>query len=161
MRWAWLAIVCAAALVGCAKSAVMPINGNTIQLTTGAAPVCGAVGAQKVAARQAAVETIRRGFDKFVILDGAYQNSVGVVGYTPVVAQTNGTAYATGYGNYAGQSTTTYSGGNPIIAGSHNQALVVKMFKDGDPAGANAVSARQQLGPDWKKAIEADATTCF
>ena len=139
----------------------MPINGDTIQLTAGAAPVCGAVGARRVAARQAAVETIRRGFDKFVILDGAYQNSVGVIGYTPVVAQTNGTAYATGYGGYAGQSTTTYSGGNPIIAGSHNQALVVKMFKDGDPAGANGVSARQQLGPDWKKAIESDVATCF
>ena len=161
MRWVWVAIALAIELGGCAKSAVMPINGNTIQLTAGAAPICGAVGAQKVAAHQAAVETIRRGFDKFLIVDGAYQNNVGVVGYTPVIAQTNGSAYATGNGYYSGQATTTYSGGHPIVAGTHNQALIVKMFKDGDPAGTNAVPARQQLGPDWKKAIETDAATCF
>ena len=84
-------------------------------------------------------------------------------------AQTTGTATATatatGYGNTAfasGQSTTTYSGGQPIIAGTHDQGLVVKMFKDGDPAGANALSAREQLGPKWGEAVkESSSGTCF
>jgi len=47
-----------------------------------------------VAAKQAAAETIRRGYDKFVVLGCGYQNDVRVVGYTPVVANTTG--YTTG-----------------------------------------------------------------
>jgi len=37
------------------------------------------------------------------------------------------------------------------IAGSHDQGLIVKMFKDGDPKGANAISARATLGPKWQE----------
>ncbi len=136
-----------------------------MRITTSAAPVCGSTGAQNVAFRRAAVETINRGYDRFVILGGEAQNNVGVVGYTPVQAYTTGSATATGYGNTAfahGQSTTTYSGGQPIIAGSHDQGLIVKMFKDGDPAGKNALSAREQLGPKWQEAVKESATTaCF
>jgi hypothetical protein len=37
----------------------------------------------------------------------------------------------------------------------------VKMFKDGDPKGANAVSARTTLGPKWQEADqESPARTC-
>lgn len=157
LAYGFLIGICVA---GCARSSVIPMSVDTFQITTGAAPVCGMVGAQSVAARQAAVETIRRGYDKFVIMNGGYQNNVGVVGYTPVTAQTNGSASV--YGNTAyGSSNTTYSGGQPIIAGSHNQALVVKMFRDADPAGANAIPARAQLGPKWQEAIQTDASTCL
>ena len=155
----------AVALGGCAQSATMPLSADTMRITTSAAPVCGSTGAQNAAFRRAAVETINRGYDKFVILGGEAQNNVGVVGYTPVQANTTGSATATGYGNMAvahGQSTTTYSGGQPIIAGSHDQGLIVKMFKDGDPAGQNALSAREQLGPKWQDAVrESGSTTCF
>ena len=127
-------------------------------------PVCGRAGAQNVAARRAAIETINRGYDKFLILGAAAENNVRVVGHTPVQAHTVGTATATGYGNMvtaSGQSTTTYTGGNPIVGGSHDQGLVVKMFKDADPKGANAISARATLGPKWQEAIkESAATTC-
>jgi hypothetical protein len=58
-------------------------------------------------------------------------------------------------------ATTTYSGGYPIVAGTHDQGLVVKMFKDDDPRGGNAISARGMLGPKWQEAIkEGAATTC-
>ena len=109
-------------------------------------------------------ETINRGYDKFLILGAAAENNVRVVGHTPVQAHTVGTATATGYGNMVtatGSSTTTYTGGNPIIAGSHDQGLIVKMFKDGDSQGAKAISARATLGPKWQEAIkESAATTC-
>ena len=49
--------------------------------------------------------------------------------------------------------------GYPIIGGKHNQALVVRMFKDGDPRGANAISARGTLGRDWQEAVKEGATT--
>ena len=148
----------------CAQSSVMPLAADSFQITAGAAPICGQVGAQAVAAKQAAAETIRRGYDKFVVLGGGYQNDVRVVGYTPVTANTTG--YTTGsiYGNtYSGYTTgqTTVSGGAPIVGGSHNQALVVKMFKHDDPAGTNAIDARSSLGPDWQKTVESGTLTCL
>ncbi|MBS0240291.1 MAG: hypothetical protein JSR89_17900 [Proteobacteria bacterium] len=121
-------------------------------------------GAQNVALHQAAAETIRHGFDRFIIMGSQYQNNVGVVGYTPVVANTTGSVTAMGYGNSAtafGNATTTYSGGQPIVAGSHNQSFVVKMFKEDDPAGSNAVSARETLGPKWQDAVAQDSHTCL
>lgn len=150
----------AVAVAGCARSAAIPLSNDTVQITTSAAPVCGVTGAQTVALRRAAIETINRGFDKFMIHGGQYQNNVRVVGSTPVVASTTG--MATAHGNVAfGRATTTYSGGQPIIAGTHDQGLIVQMFKDADPAGANAISARQQLGPKWKEMVaENAATTC-
>jgi hypothetical protein len=88
---------------------------------------------------------------------------VRVVGYTPVVAQTSGTGTVNQFGNTASidsHSTTTYSGGAPIVGGTHDQALVVKMFKEEDPAGGNSISARLTLGPDWKKAVDEKDMTC-
>lgn len=152
------------ALGACAKASAIPLSKDTLQITSSAAPVCGMTGAQTVALHQAAVETIRHGYDNFVILGSQYQNNVGVVGYTPVVANTTGSVTAVGYRNSAtafGNSTTTYSGGEPIIAGSHNQSFVVKMFRDGDPAGGNAVSARDTLGPKWQDAVAQDSHTCL
>jgi hypothetical protein len=60
-----------------------------------------------------------------------------------------------------GQSTTTYSGGYPIVAGKHNQALIVRLYKSDDPIGAKAISARQALGPKWKEIVKSDSLTCF
>ena len=157
-------LLAAVTLSACTKSTAIPLSADTVQITTSAAPVCGVTGAQAVALRRAAIETINRGFDRFIIVGGGYQNNVRVMGYTPVQTHTYGTATATGYGNMVtahGQSTTYYSGGGPIVGGSHDQGFVVRMFKDGDPAGANAVSARSTLGPKWKEAVEEKATgTC-
>ncbi len=152
------------AVSACVSSSVIPLAQDTFQITAAAAPVCGVTGAQKIAAQQAAVETIRRGYDRYLIVGGQYQNNVGVAGYTPVTAQTTGTATATGFGNSAtayGQSTATYSGGQPIVAGSHDQGLIVKMFKEGDPAGANALDARGTLGPEWQKTVSSNTMTCL
>ena len=35
---------------------------------------------------------------------------------------------------------------------------MVKIVRDGDPAGSNAVSARATLGPDWKEAVDSKNT---
>jgi hypothetical protein len=151
-------------VVGCARSAAMPLAKDTVEITSSAAPACGRAGAQKVAFQRAAVETIRRGYDRFVIVGGEAQTDIRVLGYTPTTAYTTGSATATGYGNTAtayGSSTTTVTGGMPIYGGSHNQGLVVKMFRDGDPAGANALEARQVLGPAWQDAVNKNTWTCL
>ena len=138
------------------RSSTIPLTADSFHLLASAAPVCGAAGAQRVAVRRAAIETINRGYDKFIITATGAANNVRVVGQTPVTAHTTGTVYGGGF-----SANTTYSGGYPIIAGSHDQGLIVKMFKDGDPMGANAVSARGALGPKWQEALqESAATTC-
>ena len=151
-------------LFGCAGASMIPVSKDAAIISSHAAPICGAQGAQKVAFRQAAVETIRRGYDRFLIIGGQYRNDVGVVGHTPVIAHTTGSAAANIYGNIAtahGTATTTYSGGQPIIGGSHRQGLTVKMFKRDDPAGKNALSARAELGPKWVEYVNSKTITCF
>lgn len=152
------------ALAGCARSSAMPLSQDTIQITSSAALACGQEGAQKVAFQRAAVETIRRGYDRFVILGAEGQTDVHVLGYTPTTAYTTGSATAHSFGNAAtayGSSTTTVYGGQPIYGGSHNQGLIVKMFKSGDPAGTNALDARQILGPAWQDAVNKNTWTCL
>jgi len=152
------------ALSACVRTSVMPLAADTVQITARAAPACGAEGAEKIAIKQAAIETLKAGYDRFVIINGAQQNKVGVVGTTPVVANTYGTATAYGYGNTAtayGQSTTTYSGGTPIFAGTHDQSLIVKMFHASDPNSGNALDAKTLLGPNWRSALTEKNTNCF
>lgn len=149
---------------GCVHTSVVPLAADTIEVTTSAAPACGATGAQNVAFHRAAVETLRAGYDRFIILGGNTQNSVGIIGYSPTVTNTYGSATAyggPGYANVYGQSTSVTSGGSPIIAGSHDESIVVKMFHEGDPASENAVSARAYLGPNWQMVISAsNPNTC-
>jgi hypothetical protein len=122
----------------------MPFSADTFQITASAAPVCGEVGAQRVAMVDAAIATIQNGYDGFVIQGAQAQDNVGVIGYTPLTA----TTYSNGY-----SSNTTVYGGQPIIAGSHDQAIVVHMFRAGDPNSAESISARNFLGPDWEQRV--------
>lgn len=151
-------------LAGCANSSVMDLNANTVQISTSAAPVCGAQGAQQVAQHRAAYETLKRGFDSYVIVGAQAQNNVGVVGYTPLTANTNTNGSLDSFGNsvtYSGNSRTSFSGGEPIIGGTHDQALAVHMFHVGEPGSENAVDARRVLGPEWQKIlVKGPGATC-
>ena len=145
------------ALGGCASSSVLDLNSDTIQVSTSAAPVCGQSGAQAVAAKRAAIETLKRGYDRYMIVDANSQDNVRVVGTTPVIANTQTTGVVNAYGNqatYSGQSNTYYTGGQPIIGGHHDEALMVRMFRNGDPNSDRAVDARRVLGPDWQKLMQ-------
>jgi hypothetical protein len=152
MRLFWAFGVVAILLAGCARTSVMPLAADTLEVTTSAAPVCGAAGAQEVAIHRAAVETIRAGFDRFTVLNSGGQDNVGVIGYTPLTATTYGSP---------GYATTTVYGGAPIIAGSHDESVVIKMYHAGDPGGADAISARSLLGPNWSQEVSAsNPSTC-
>ena len=156
VSWCVPIVIVGSMISGCAKSSTIPLANDTLQITATAARACGRAGAQEVAVRRAAIETIQRGYDKFLVVGGSYHDNLYVAGYTPIQANTSSTASASRFGNTvygSGNSTTTVSGGQPVIAGNHDQGLIVKLFKDGDPAGANAVSARQTLGPKWQEAV--------
>jgi hypothetical protein len=102
--WAKHLMAAAVALTvgACAGASTVPMSQDVFQVTSGAAPICGPDAAQRVAVRHAAVETIRRGRERFIIL-GAEGGSE-VVGHSPVVVQ-----------NWGGGMVTA-SGGEPLRA---------------------------------------------
>ena len=145
MRNILTACALAATVGGCAGASTVPLAQDTVQITARAAPVCGPAGAEKLALKQAAVETIRRGYDRFIVLNA--QAGGSYVGSTPIVVQNMG----------GGMAMAT--GGQPMIA--PNQGLVIKMFKDGNPQGTNALPARDTLGPDWQEQIKRESINCL
>jgi hypothetical protein len=151
-------------LAGCASSSVMDVSSDTVIITTSADPSCGRTGAQDVASRRAAYETLRRGFDRYVILDSQAEDNTGVVGFEPVEIETRSKEKVKSSGDdeeYSEKSDFSISGGDPIIGGSHDQQLEVKMFRLSDPGAKKAVDARRVLGPDWRTIIAKDpAYTC-
>lgn len=56
------------ALASCAQSTIQPMAKDTFKVATNAAPACGPNGARNVAFRTAAVEVVRRGGDKFIVV---------------------------------------------------------------------------------------------
>lgn len=121
------------ALAACAKATAIPVSHNMVRITTDAANACGATGAQEVASKQAAIETIRRGFDGYVILGGEHDKT---------------TNYS--FNLYGGSSNT-----------QHHQSLVVKMFKNGEPGSESAIPARLQLGPNWQSIARDGVMSCL
>ncbi|RBW61164.1 hypothetical protein DS906_05135 [Ruegeria sp. A3M17] len=94
----------------------------------------------------AAVETIRLGYDKYLIAAMDSENNVRIVG-----ANYNTTGTLNTYGNtgtYSGHTTAT-----PIIGGTQDAAVVAVMFKKNDLEAANAIDARTTLGTNWAEVV--------
>lgn len=159
-----VAIAFCMTLAACAGSSTVPLNFNTVQITANAAPACGRNGAQRIAVQQAAVETINRGFDGFVVLGGQDQSYQVLLGRTPVTTNATGSAIVYGGANSAavlGQSRSVTTGGVPLVGVRSGQALIVRMFKESDPEYQYAIPARATLGPDWEKIAAQRTFTCF
>lgn len=106
----------------------------------------------------AAVETIRRGYQRFIIAGAASENNIHVTPGAPV-AYTSGQYQA--YGNTIyGRSTTTYQQGAPIISGSHDSQLAVLLLNPGDAGFGNGIDAKRELGADWEKIVKNGVHTC-
>ncbi len=137
-------------MAGCVETTTSRLSQNAIRIDASAAPACGKAGAVKLVNKMAAVETLRLGFDRYIIADSSFQDNVGVVGYN---TQTVGT-----YG-YGGFNANTYA--TPIMGGSRDAAVIVYMFKSNDPQGRQAIDARQSLGADWQAIVaEGAPSTC-
>ena len=168
--------LCAIALIAvsagaCARTEAVRMAADTVMLKTNAAPICGSSGAARASSQMAAVETIRAGYDSYVIVGQEAQNNVqfldgGGTTYLDGTASATGSAYRMGNtvygsasGSYSGRA--TYVPGMPMAVGTHDQGLMVKMFKAGDPNGANAIDAREMLGPDWRDKVRSGVNTCL
>ena len=89
--------------------------------------MCGAKGTREIAFKSAAIEVINRGADKFIVV-GDQSSS-----------------------NITGGQFTTYGGFQTY--GSNTQDMVIQIVKKGDPRFADALSAKQTLGPDWQEIV--------
>ena len=92
-------------LAGCVavKVSMVPLATDMVQITARADEACGAEGAERVALHQASVETIKRGFDRFMIVGTSASSTIRQVGRTPT------TARVTPFGN------VEVYGGKPIM----------------------------------------------
>lgn len=143
----------------CARTSVTPIAQNQVLIKTSAAPVCGSGGSQSVASDMAAIATLRNGYERYIILGAQGENNVSAFQTGPTGSTTTGTATVSG-NNIYGSSTTTYTGGRTIIAGTHDTALHVVMLNPGDDGYENGLDAKEVLGEDWEKRVKSGISTC-
>lgn len=155
MRVAFIALAGALVLGACARGEAVRTSANTMIIQTGAAPVCGGAGALKVSQQLAAIETIKAGYDRYIITSGQAQNNV-TVSQMPGSYNTTAT-----YGGGMYQGRTTYQPGPTIVAGSHDQVISVVMFREGEPGAQQAISAREILGPEWPEKVKSGVRTCL
>ena len=127
-------------MTGCARTSTLALDEDMIEVAVRVPTICNRADADRLAQRQAAVETIRRGFDSYVVVD-----SIGgdhVEGYVPLTARTN----------LEGNGTTPmFADVAPLIA--HHRVLTVRLLHAGQGDSANAVSARAALGSDWETLV--------
>lgn len=112
-------------LVACAETSIQPLSQSSFKVST--ETECGAKTTREIAFKNAAIEVIKRGADKFIIVG---DNSGSKV---------------------TGGQFTTYGG---FIAYENNmQDIVVQIVRKGEPRYSDALSAREALGPDWEKIV--------
>ena len=134
MRYVFAWVILATAIAGCTKTSSIQLADDLVHVVTDTAPICGRSGAQEVAFEQAAVATIKYGYDRFLIIAD------------DTVALNTGSSqfYDTTFKHTA-----------------YTQSFVIKMFSGADAQAQNAIDARTVLGPEWQEVVEAGGpTTC-
>ncbi len=148
----------AALSCSCVQSSTMRVSKNQMIIQTSAEPMCGSVGAAKAAQKQAAVETIKAGYDRYIISSAAAADNVTAT-QMPGHYNTYGTVNS--YGGFGTiNATTTYTPGPVIYGGSHDQSIGIVMFKEGEAGADQAISAREILGPKWAVIVKDGVNLC-
>ncbi|SPF75191.1 hypothetical protein ALP8811_00176 [Aliiroseovarius pelagivivens] len=128
-------------------------------LKTSTAAACGPAAAARVERELAAVETLRRGYDRFEILSSSSANNTRAT----VLNSTDADAYddANVYGNTANGVTVAYFGNQKVhLTGAHETNLYVHMFKPRDRGYKTAIDAKEVLGDDWKAVATRGIHSC-
>lgn len=123
-------------LCACASVDTMPLSQDSFALTSTGLGGCGARGAERVAFQQAAATTLRKGYDRFVVAQNVRDARL----------------------DSASSMLWTAASGGMQFNHTYSQNMQVKMFREDDPAGANAISAREVLGPHWQLALNPETT---
>ena len=70
-------------IAGCAEQSAMRIANDTVRINVSTAPIYGALEPERRAMLLAAEETLKSGFDKFLIVDGQSQYKRNVIANNP------------------------------------------------------------------------------
>ena len=144
-----LLLLIPAVLIGCARSSTVPVGEDTIEITVYVGTICDARDAARLAQRHAAVETIRRGFDDYIVIGSAGGDHVA--GDAPETARTT---------LFGGGGGALFSDDAPLLA--HHRVLTVRMLQAGEGDSAATVSARAVLGDEWEAVVaKGPSNTCF
>ena len=128
-----VALVC---ITACVETSVQPLTQSSFKIATEAEDLCGAKGTREIAFRTAAIEVIKRGADRFIIVGDQSGSKI------------------------TGGQFTTFGGFQTF--GSNMQDIVVQIIAKGDPRFGDALSARQTLGADWQAIVaEGSPQTCL
>jgi hypothetical protein len=125
-------ILAVALLSACAEQSAMRLASDMVRINVSTAPIYGALEPERRMMAMAAQETVKNGYDSFLIVDGQsgfHQNTLGV---------SPGYAYGSG-GSFHAQGPST------VAMPRFQTAVTIKMFRVGDPAGARAINAREIL----------------
>lgn len=146
-------------LSGCvASTQALRTSGNTMLVQTSASPNCSLEQTTRVAHMMAAVETIRAGYDRFIIMDSQIQNNV-TEETLPGTYRHSGSIFGSGStASYSG--TSYYTPGATVEHGSNDASFHIRMMRENDADAQNALSAREVLGPDWQAWVADGVNTC-
>ena len=126
-------------IISCASTEVVQVSRNQAVISTSAAPVCGTEGALRVAQKMAAVATLRRGYERFILS--------GVGSYSNVQINRVPSSYSTGtvkvYGNSGFGRFQTYTPTRTEISGRNHAEMQVLMLNQGDSGYQNALDAKK------------------
>lgn len=123
-------------LSGCAETSIQPLTQSSFKVSTEAEDLCGAKGTREIAFREAAIEVIRRGADRFIVVSDQSRSAI------------------------TGGVFDSYGGFDTI--GTNTQDMTIQVVQKGDPRFNDALSARQTLGPDWQQIVaKGPSDTCL
>lgn len=128
-------LLCAAVAVSaCNNSDVVQRAPDHIEIYGVAAPICEFSDADRFAEQLASIETIKRGFDGYIVRK-SYRGEGLRIRYSPVERRFRETARST----------------SPSRMKIH--AMYVQLVKADQPGMSDAIDAREQLGPEWESRV--------
>jgi hypothetical protein len=135
-----LAIAVCALCAGCAEQSAMRLNADTVRVNVSTAPIYGALEPERRAMVMAAKETLRAGYDRFIIVDGQSAYRPNVIGTTPGYSSVGVAA-----GPYGSAAVVRTQGPQQIAMPRFETSVMVKMFRNNDRGADQAIDARQIL----------------
>lgn len=143
---------------GCVSSGSARLSEREVMVQSSADPVCGAHGALIAAQKQAAIETIKAGYDKYIVLGASSSNNVQthiLPGATKTRAKADFDDETLSY------KVTTRHRSDIVTTGSFDHEFMIRMFREGEPGAFQAVSARAILGPQWMEIVHTGVFNCM
>ena len=125
-------------LTGCAEQSAMRLNADTVRINVSTAPIYGALEPERRVMLLAAQETLKNGYDRFIIVNGQSDYRSNVLGTIP--GQASGSYVS---GPYGSSGYIQATGPSEIAMPRFEMQVIVKMFREADAGASNAISARQ------------------